>query len=226
VRTGYRGEQHVELAGWVEFIHTATCCTDDVVDESDLRRRPQDRQRRVRNAASVLVGDFLYSRLPDHGRRGQHARDGGLGRRHACIAEGEVLQLLNAHNCDIGEAAYLEVIRRKTAKLFEAAAQLGAIPGRSESGSRGRNGALRPAPGHRAFQLIDDVLDYSGDAGHTGKNLGDDLKEGKPTASADHVIQRGSPAQRPWCARRSEHGGGEGIQPVLDAIHETGGSIS
>jgi octaprenyl-diphosphate synthase len=132
-----------------------------------------------------------------------------------------VLQLLNARNCDIGEAAYLEVIRRKTAKLFEAAAQLGAILG-------GANPDLEAGMARyglhlgTAFQLIDDVLDYSGDAAHTGKNLGDDLKEGKPTLPLIHVMQRGSPAQASLVRSAIERGGGEEFGAVLDAIHETG----
>jgi octaprenyl-diphosphate synthase len=137
------------------------------------------------------------------------------------IAEGEVLQLMNAHNFAIGEAAYLEVIRRKTAKLFEAAAQLGAILG-------GANPELEAGFARygmhlgTAFQLIDDVLDYSGDAAHTGKNLGDDLREGKPTLPLIHVMQRGSPEQAALVRSAIERGGGEEFRAVLDAIHTTG----
>jgi octaprenyl-diphosphate synthase len=127
--TGYRGEQHVELAAVVEFIHTATLLHDDVVDESELRRGRKTANAEFGNAASVLVGDFLYSRAFQImvGVRSMRVME-VLANATNAIAEGEVLQLMNAHNCDIGEAAYLEVIRRKTAKLFEAAAQLGAEP--------------------------------------------------------------------------------------------------
>jgi octaprenyl-diphosphate synthase len=137
------------------------------------------------------------------------------------IAEGEVLQLMNAHNCAIGEAAYLEVIRRKTAKLFEAAAQLGAILG---GASPDVEAGLARYGMHlgTAFQLIDDVLDYSGDAAHTGKNLGDDLREGKPTLPLIHVMQRGSPKQAALVRTAIERGGGEEFSAVLNAIQTTG----
>jgi octaprenyl-diphosphate synthase len=220
--TGYRGEQHVELAAVVEFIHTATLLHDDVVDESELRRGRKTANAEFGNAASVLVGDFLYSRAFQImvGVRNMRVME-VLADATNAIAEGEVLQLLNAHNCEIGEAAYLEVIRRKTAKLFEAAAQLGAILG---GASPGVEAGLARYGMHlgTAFQLIDDVLDYSGDAGHTGKNLGDDLKEGKPTLPLIHVMQCGSPGQAALVRSAIEHGGGEEFGAVLDAIHVTG----
>jgi octaprenyl-diphosphate synthase len=137
------------------------------------------------------------------------------------IAEGEVLQLMNAHNCDIGEASYLEVIRRKTAKLFEAAAQLGAILGGASSGVEAGLARYGMHLG-TAFQLIDDVLDYSGDATHTGKNLGDDLREGKPTLPLIYVMQRGSAGQAALVRSAIERGGGEEFGAVLDAIQSTG----
>ena len=220
--TGYRGEQHVELAAVVEFIHTATLLHDDVVDESDLRRGRKTANAEFGNAASVLVGDFLYSRAFQImvGVRSMQVME-VLANATNAIAEGEVLQLMNTHNCDIGEAAYLEVIRRKTARLFEAAAQLGAILG---GASPELEAGLARYGLHlgTAFQLIDDVLDYSGDAAHTGKNLGDDLKEGKPTLPLIHVMQRGSPAQAALVRSAIERGGGEDFGAVLDAIHTTG----
>jgi octaprenyl-diphosphate synthase len=219
--TGYRGEQHVELAAVVEFIHTATLLHDDVVDESDLRRGRKTANAEFGNAASVLVGDFLYSRafqimVAVRSMRVMQV----LANATNTIAEGEVLQLMNAHNCAVSETAYLEVIRRKTAKLFEAAAQLGAILG--EAGPELEAGLARYGI-HlgTAFQLIDDVLDYSGDATHTGKNLGDDLKEGKPTLPLIHVMHHGSREQAALVRAAIERGGGE-FGAVLDAIHMTG----
>ena len=175
--TGYRGEHHVEVAAVVEFIHTATLLHDDVVDESELRRGRKTANAEFGNAASVLVGDFLYSRafqimVAVRSMRVMEV----LADATNAIAEGEVLQLLNAHNFSMSEPAYLEVIRRKTAKLFEAAAQLGAILGEATPDIE-RGLARYGMHLGTAFQLIDDVLDYSGDAAHTGKNLGDDLRE-------------------------------------------------
>jgi len=220
--TGYRGEHHVELAAVVEFIHTATLLHDDVVDESELRRGRKTANAEFGNAASVLVGDFLYSRaFQMMVAVGSMRIMEVLADATNTIAEGEVLQLLNAHNVAITEADYLEVIRRKTAKLFEAAAQLGAILGKAgaelELGLASYGMHLGTA-----FQLIDDVLDYSGDAAHTGKNLGDDLKEGKPTLPLIHVMHRGSPEQAALVRSAIEHGGREDFRAVLDAIRTTG----
>ncbi len=219
--TGYRGEHHVELAAVVEFIHTATLLHDDVVDESDLRRGRKTANAEFGNAASVLVGDFLYSRAFQMmvGVRSVRVME-VLADATNAIAEGEVLQLLNAHNFAVSEADYLEVIRRKTAKLFEAAAQLGAILG--EARAELERGLARYGM-HlgTAFQLIDDVLDYSGDAAHTGKNLGDDLNEGKPTLPLIYVMQRGSREQAELVRSAIEQGGREEFTAVLDAVHST-----
>ncbi len=212
----------MELAAVVEFIHTATLLHDDVVDESELRRGRRTANAEFGNAASVLVGDFLYSRAFQMMVAVRSMRVMAvLADATNAIAEGEVLQLLNAHNFAVTEAAYLEVIRRKTAKLFEAAAQLGAILG--EASAELEQGLARYGM-HlgTAFQLIDDVLDYSGDAAHTGKNLGDDLKEGKPTLPLIHVMQRGSPEEAALVRSAIEHGGREDFRAVLDAIHSTG----
>lgn len=219
---GYRGRQHIELATVVEFIHTATLLHDDVVDESDLRRGHQTANAAFGNAASVLVGDFLYSRA--------FQMMVGVGSMRVMqvladatntIAEGEVLQLLNTRNARVSEADYLEVIRRKTAKLFEAAAQLGGILG---GASPDIEQGLARYGVHlgTAFQLIDDVLDYSGDAAQTGKNLGDDLNEGKPTLPLIHAMEHGSPEQAGVVRAAIEHGGRDRFEAVLAAIHATG----
>ncbi|HAG74747.1 MAG TPA: octaprenyl diphosphate synthase, partial [Thauera sp.] len=178
---GYKGTQHHELAAVVEFIHTATLLHDDVVDESDLRRGNKTANAMFGNAASVLVGDFLYSRAfqmmvgVDNMRVMRVLADATN-----VIAEGEVLQLLNCNNADVVIDDYLRVIRYKTAKLFEAAARLGGILGGADSALEERLAAFGMHLG-TAFQLIDDVLDYSADEVDTGKHLGDDLAEGKPT---------------------------------------------
>ncbi len=218
---GYRGLHHHELAAVVEFIHTATLLHDDVVDESDLRRGRRTANAEFGNAASVLVGDFLYSRAFQMmvGVQSMRVME-VLADATNIIAEGEGLQLLNAHNASIGEVAYLDVVRRKTAKLFEAAAQLGAVLGGAQSvveqglATYGRHLGT-------AFQLIDDVLDYSGDVAQTGKNLGDDLNEGKPTLPLIRVIQSGPEADAALVRRAIEEGGRDGFESVLAAIRNT-----
>jgi octaprenyl-diphosphate synthase len=220
--TGYRGEYHIELAAVVEFIHTATLLHDDVVDESELRRGRRTANAEFGNAASVLVGDFLYSRAFQMmvGARSIRVME-VLADATNTIAEGEVLQLMNTHNFGVNESAYLDVIRRKTAKLFEAAAQLGAILGAANVGIEQGLARYGMHLG-TAFQLIDDVLDYSGDAAQTGKNLGDDLNEGKPTLPLIHVMQHGSPQQAELVRAAIEHGGRDEFQPVIAAIRATG----
>ncbi|OGA13585.1 MAG: octaprenyl diphosphate synthase [Betaproteobacteria bacterium RIFCSPLOWO2_12_FULL_63_13] len=219
--TGYRGHYHHDLAAVVEFIHTATLLHDDVVDESDLRRGRRTANAEFGNAASVLVGDFLYSRafemMVDVGSMRVMEV---LAEATNTIAEGEVLQLLNAHNATIGENVYLDVVRRKTAKLFEAAAQIGAVLGEAPSELEQGLAAYGRHLG-TAFQLIDDVLDYSGDAAETGKNLGDDLNEGKPTLPLIRVIQHGSRSDAALVRRAIEEGGREGFESVLSAIRNT-----
>ena len=220
---GYAGgSRHHELAAVVEFIHTATLLHDDVVDESELRRGRKTANAEFGNAASVLVGDFLYSRaFQMMVATGDMRILRVLADATNTIAEGEVLQLLNTHNAAITEEEYLTVIRRKTAKLFEAAAQLGAlIAGVPDSlvQSLGQYGMHIGT----AFQLIDDVLDYSGDAASTGKNLGDDLNEGKPTLPLIHVLQKGSQEQIRVVHQAIEQGGRAGFTDVVDAIQATG----
>jgi len=219
---GYRGTQQRELAAVVEFIHTATLLHDDVVDESDLRRGNKTANALFGNAASVLVGDFLYSRafqmmVSVGSMRVQQV----LADATNTIAEGEVLQLLNCHNADVEVDGYLQVIRFKTAKLFEAAARLGAIladaPAEIEAGM-----ALYGMHLGTAFQLIDDVLDYSGDETATGKHLGDDLAEGKPTLPLIHVMKHGAADQAERVRHAIEGGGRDALPQVLAAIRETG----
>ncbi len=219
---GYRGAHHHELAAVVEFIHTATLLHDDVVDESGLRRGRATANAAFGNAAAVLVGDFLYSRAFQMMVNVKSMRVMEvLADATNTIAEGEVMQLLNVRNADVGEAAYLEVIRRKTARLFEASARLAAILG---AASPEIEASLATYGMHlgTAFQLVDDVLDYSGDLHETGKNLGDDLSEGKPTLPLIYVIQRGTPEQAETVRRAIEGGGREAFAAVIAAIHATG----
>lgn len=219
--TGYRGTHHHELAAVVEFIHTATLLHDDVVDESDLRRGNRTANAIFGNAAAVLVGDFLYSRAFQMMVSVDNMRVMNvLSNATNTIAEGEVLQLMNCHNADVDVEAYLRVIRFKTAKLFEAAAQLGAILGGVTPAVEEDLARFGMHLG-TAFQLIDDVLDYSGDESTTGKHLGDDLAEGKPTLPLIHVMQRGNSRQAAVVRKAIEEGGREDFQAVIDAIRAT-----
>ena len=219
---GYQGTRHHELAAVVEFIHTATLLHDDVVDESELRRGRQTANAAFGNAASVLVGDFLYSRAfqmmvaVDNMRVMQVLSDATN-----IIAEGEVLQLMNCHDADVDEERYMQVIHYKTAKLFEAAARLGGIIGGAEPALEA---ALATYGMHlgTAFQLVDDVLDYSGQEADTGKHLGDDLAEGKPTLPLIHAMQHGTPEHAACVRRAIEEGGRDAFPEVLLAIQQSG----
>ena len=189
---GYDNEQLYSLAAMVEFIHTSTLLHDDVVDESDLRRGRSTANNMFGNAAAVLVGDFLYTRafqLMVHTKNMRILEV--MADATNIIAEGEVMQLMNIGNTDISEAEYLQVIQYKTAKLFEAAAQVGALLAKA---TPEQERALKDYGMHvgTAFQIIDDILDYSGDPEQIGKNVGDDLAEGKPTLPLIYLMRQGS----------------------------------
>ncbi len=219
---GYRGTNHHELAAVVEFIHTATLLHDDVVDESDLRRGRETANALFGNAASVLVGDFLYSRaFQMMVSVGSMRVMEVLSEATNVIAEGEVLQLMNCHNAEIGVEEYLQVIRFKTAKLFEAAARLGGIVTGVDRATEDALGNYGMHLG-TAFQLVDDILDYSGAEADTGKHLGDDLAEGKPTLPLIHAMKVGSPAEAEVVRRAIVDGGREAFPEVLAAIRATG----
>ena len=219
---GYKGTHHHELAAVVEFIHTASLLHDDVVDESDLRRGNRTANAIYGNAAAVFVGDFMYSRAFQMmvGVDSMHVMR-VLADATNVIAEGEVLQLLNCHNADVVIDDYLRVIRYKTAKLFEAAARLGGIVAGADPETETRLAAFGMHLG-TAFQLIDDVLDYSADEADTGKHLGDDLAEGKPTLPLIHVMQHGTPEQAALVRGAIEHGGRDDFAAVLAAIQDSG----
>ena len=219
---GYRGTAHHELAAVVEFIHTATLLHDDVVDESSMRRGRQTANALFGNAASVLVGDYLYSRSFEMMTSLDNMRVMSiLSRATTVIAEGEVLQLLNMHDPDVTHENYLKVIRSKTAKLFEAAAELGALVGGASDAQIEAAGEYGRSLG-TAFQLIDDVLDYAGDAAEIGKNLGDDLREGKPTLPLIWLMENGTPEQRQLVRSCIEHGDEAQFDAVLAAVTSSG----
>src|SRR5258706_12718650 len=218
---GYRGEARLTLAAVVEFIHTATLLHDDVVDESQLRRGMRTANAAFGNAASVLVGDFLYSRAFQMMVEVDDMRVMRvLAEATNTIAGGEVMQLMGSHDPEVDEARYLEVIRRKTAKLFEAAARLGGVLARQPGLEEGLAEYGRRAG--TAFQLIDDVLDYSGDEATIGKSLGDDLAEGKPTLPLVPVRRTGTPPQVALVRRAIVDGGREDFGAVLAAIRACG----
>jgi octaprenyl-diphosphate synthase len=219
---GYRGPHRHELAAVVEFIHTATLLHDDVVDESGLRRGKATANASFGNAAAVLVGDFVYSRAFQMMVEADSLRVlRVLADATNVIAEGEVMQLVSRHNPDIEEEGYLQVIRCKTAKLFEAATRIGAILGRAPEADERAAAAYGMHLG-TAFQLIDDVLDYSGEQAVIGKNVGDDLAEGKPTLPLIYCIRHGAPEQAALVRRAIEHGGREELGAVVAVIRSTG----
>ena len=215
---GYGGRHHLNLAAIVEFIHTATLLHDDVVDASDLRRGRETANAIWGNEASVLVGDFLYSRAFEMMVEVGNMRIMEImAQTTNTIAEGEVMQLLNCHDPDTSEARYMEVIRCKTAKLFEAAARIGAVLGEQPPVIEEAIARYGMHLG-TAFQLIDDVLDYSADASETGKNIGDDLAEGKPTLPLIYVMRKGTPEQVAVVRKAIERGGRSDIEAVQKAI--------
>lgn len=217
---GYSGSNHHLLAAVVEFIHTATLLHDDVVDESDMRRGRSTANAVFGNAASVLVGDYLYSRSFEMMVESDSmAVMSVLSGATTVIAEGEVLQLLNVHDPDVSLERYLQVVRYKTAKLFEAAAEVGAIVAGADAQVQQAAATYGRHVG-TAFQLIDDVLDYSGDAEALGKNVGDDLREGKPTLPLIRVMEIGSPDQRALIQEAIRTGDAD-FSAVARAIMET-----
>ena len=219
---GYRGDQHVKLAAVIEFIHTSTLLHDDVVDESGLRRGRQTANALWGNAASVLVGDFLYSRAfqlmveLDDMRVMRILAD-----TTNTIAEGEVLQLLNIGNADVDEAAYLAVIERKTAVLFAAATELGGLLGGLPDAQVAALRRYGMELGY-AFQIADDLLDYTSDADTLGKNIGDDLAEGKPTLPLIYALQKATPEQAASLRHAIEHGGLDSLERIIVAIRDSG----
>ena len=219
---GYSGEQRLNMAAVVEFIHTATLLHDDVVDESTLRRGRMTANEAFGNPASVLVGDFLYSRAF------QMMVDAGdmrimqtLAEATNVIAEGEVLQLMNMHDASLSENGYLLVIRSKTAKLFEASARLAALLARSSPAVEKNCADYGQALG-TAFQVIDDVLDYDGDVHEMGKNLGDDLREGKATLPLIIAMQRATPAERIVIEQAIVTGGISNMGQIIEIVQKTG----
>lgn len=219
---GFTGDDHLKLAAVIEFLHTATLLHDDVVDTSDMRRGRSTANARWGNAPSVLVGDFLYARafemmvelksLPIMEV---------LSRATAVIAEGEVMQLMNIKNPDLTEDQYMTVIHNKTAMLFEAASHTGALLAGAD---KARERALRDYGKHLglAFQLVDDVLDYQGDAEAMGKNVGDDLAEGKTTLPLIHAMAYGSDEERQLIRQAIRKGGLDELPKVLEIVERSG----
>jgi len=219
---GFKGAERFELAASVEFIHTATLLHDDVVDESGLRRGRKTANAVFGNAASVLVGDFIYSRaFQMMVSVNQMKVLQVLSDATNIIAEGEVLQLMNMHDADLQVADYLKVIRYKTAKLFEASARLGAVlagaPAELEESCADYGRSLGTA-----FQLIDDLLDYEGSACEMGKNVGDDLREGKPTLPLLLAMERGNSQERSLIRKAIETGDVDRLPDVIAAVRRTG----
>jgi octaprenyl-diphosphate synthase len=218
----YQGTRHHDLAAVVEFIHTATLLHDDVVDESGLRRGRQTANALFGNAASVLVGDFLYSRaFQMMVEVGEMRVMQTLADATNVIAEGEVLQLLNCNDADVDADNYMRVIHYKTAKLFEAAMRLGAILAQASAKDEAAAATYGMHLG-TAFQLIDDVLDYSANEQETGKHLGDDLAEGKPTLPLIYAMQHGTVEQAAVVRGAIEQGDVSKFAEVLQIIHATG----
>lgn len=219
---GYEGKQHIPLAALIEFIHTATLLHDDVVDNSELRRGNATANAKWGNAPSVLVGDFLYSRsFQVMVEIGNMAIMEVISNATTVIAEGEVLQLMNQRNPDTSEESYMSVILGKTAMLFEAATESGAILAGADDTARE---ALRLYGRHLgiAFQLVDDVMDYLSSSEEMGKNVGDDLAEGKATLPLIYAMRTGSDEERALIRDAIRRGGLEDLAPILDIVQRTG----
>ena len=219
---GFEGAARFELAAIVEFIHTATLLHDDVVDESSMRRGRATANAMFGNAASVLVGDFLYSRAFQMMVSVSNLRVlEVLADATNVIAEGEVLQLMNMHDPDLAVDEYLRVIRFKTAKLFEASARLGAVIAGADVATEMACASYGRSLG-TAFQLIDDLLDYEGDPRELGKNVGDDLREGKPTMPLLIAMGRCTEAERSLLRGAIEHGRTQELASIFDVVRRTG----
>ena len=219
---GFTGTERFEMAATVEFIHTATLLHDDVVDESALRRGRQTANALFGNAASVLVGDFVYSRAFQMMVSVNNLRVlDVLADATNVIAEGEVLQLMNMHDADLSVDDYLRVIRYKTAKLFEASARLGAVLAGAGAQVEESCAAYGRSLG-TAFQLIDDLLDYEGATAQLGKNVGDDLREGKPTLPLLLAMERGTAAERELIRHAIEHGEIARLPEIVEIVRHTG----
>lgn len=220
---GYKGKDHLSIAAIIEFIHTATLLHDDVVDESNMRRGRETANAIFGNSASVLVGDFLYTRsfqmmVSLNNMRIMEI----LSNATNIVAEGEVLQLMNCNDPDTTEESYLEVIYCKTAKLFEAATRLAAVV---SDQSPEIEAAMQNYGRHlgTAFQLVDDIMDYTADAKEMGKNVGDDLTEGKPTLPLLYAMRNGSPEQAKLIREAIETGNGmDNLSLILEAMKTTG----
>jgi len=219
---GALNNRHVRLAAVIEFLHTATLLHDDVVDTSDMRRGKPTANNKWGNAPSVLVGDFLYSRAFEMLVSMEHLQVMDiLAKATNVIAEGEVLQLLNVKNPDVSEASYMKVIEGKTARLFEASSHGAAWLAGADADTRSAMGKFGLDLG-LAFQLVDDALDYQGDSEQLGKNVGDDLAEGKPTLPLIYVMQNGSDSQQKLVRQAIRNGGLENLEDIVDVVEATG----
>jgi octaprenyl-diphosphate synthase len=223
---GYQGDQHISIAAIIEFIHTATLLHDDVVDESNMRRGRETANALFGNSASVLVGDFLYTRsFQMMTQLGNMKIMDILSDATNIVAEGEVLQLMNCNDPDTTEESYFEVIYCKTAKLFEAATRLAAvIAGQDETTEK----AMQEYGKYlgTAFQLVDDIMDYTADAKAMGKNIGDDLAEGKPTLPLLYAMEHGNSQQKQLIRDAIEHCNGmEHLDEILAAMEQTGSLV-
>src|SRR5580692_12270276 len=220
---GHKGSAHIEAAAFIEFIHTATLLHDDVVDGSSMRRGRDTANEVFGNQASVLVGDFVYSRaFQMMASLGSQRVLAIMADATNVIAEGEVMQLMHAHDPETTEQRYLEVIYRKTARLFEAGAEVAAV---LANGTPQVQRALADYGRHlgTAYQLVDDVLDFRSNPAERGKNLGDDLAEGKPTLPLIHALRHGDPSQQAAIRLAIENGGLAQLEPIVAAIESTGG---
>lgn len=219
---GYRQDEHLKLAAVIEFLHTATLLHDDVVDTSDMRRGRSTANARWGNAPSVLVGDFLYARAFEMMVELQNLRIMDvLSHATAVIAEGEVMQLMNVKNPDLDESQYMEVIHNKTAMLFEASSHTGALLAGAD---KTQETALKNYGKHLglAFQLVDDVLDYRGDAEAMGKNVGDDLAEGKTTLPLIYAMEKGVEEERQLIRQAIRKGGLDDLPAILGIVESSG----